>query len=431
MNESGQEHKAEREAAAAVCGASAGAGAGAAAFLIARAEHAPAGSGRGSWAAQAALPSAAQVKARVSAALGARSALGGARLLGVEHIVPGVLRIELRGPRAREAAREAVAQLGAQRGLPGDESWVVALERTEAQSILRRGARARARGLVVDAESVGKAKGAGAGEELHEIPLKDKSFRRTSVHVGAHPRVPGLLLLPDFVSAAEEAALLAASCAEWQAPAGRSQPTKRRVRHLGFLFDYSLRRCVVAAQGTEAGMPPWLLSIAARVDASVAQWLRERAGSEGASASDGDAWALNQCTVNEYPAGQGIAGHVDTHSAFADGIASLSLGGGATMRFLPAGDKSAPEDLWLPARSLAVLAGPARYGWTHGIPPRKSDAVEGLGLVARTTRVSLTFRSVLPAPLCEPCPCEALCDLRGFVGGAGGVVKPHEAPASR
>ena len=96
----------------------------------------------------------------------------------------------------------------------------------------------------------------------------------------------------------------------------------------------------------------------------------------------------------------------------------------------PAGDKSAPEDLWLPARSLAVLAGPARYGWTHGIPPRKSDAVEGLGVVARRTRVSLTFRSVLPAPLCEPCPCEALCDLRGFAGGAGGVVKPHEAPAS-
>ena len=34
----------------------------------------------------------------------------------------------------------------------------------------------------------------------------------------------------------------------------------------------------------------------------------------------------DQVTVNEYLPGQGIAPHVDTHSAFEDGIASLSLG---------------------------------------------------------------------------------------------------------
>lgn len=34
----------------------------------------------------------------------------------------------------------------------------------------------------------------------------------------------------------------------------------------------------------------------------------------------------DQLTVNEYPPGAGIPPHVDTHSAFADGIMSLSLG---------------------------------------------------------------------------------------------------------
>jgi hypothetical protein len=29
----------------------------------------------------------------------------------------------------------------------------------------------------------------------------------------------------------------------------------------------------------------------------------------------------------------------------------------------------------LPARSLAILSGPARYSWTHGIAPRKFDKV--------------------------------------------------------
>ena len=31
--------------------------------------------------------------------------------------------------------------------------------------------------------------------------------------------------------------------------------------------------------------------------------------------------------------------------------------------------------LWLPARSLLVLTGPARYLWSHGIAPRTTDKV--------------------------------------------------------
>ena len=60
-----------------------------------------------------------------------------------------------------------------------------------------------------------------------------------------------------------------------------------------------------------------------------------------------------QCTVNEYPPGVGIAPHIDTHSAFEDGIASLSLGGGCAFR-LRRGSDGADHSVWLPPRFMTV-----------------------------------------------------------------------------
>lgn len=61
------------------------------------------------------------------------------------------------------------------------------------------------------------------------------------------------------------------------------------------------------------------------------------------------------------------------------------------------------KHVWLARRSLLVMAGAARYEWTHGIPCRKTDVVNGK-LVRRGTRLSLTFRKVHP-PSFE-CACE-------------------------
>lgn len=67
---------------------------------------------------------------------------------------------------------------------------------------------------------------------------------------------------------------------------------------------------------------------------------------------------LDQMTVNEYPAGVGLAPHVDTHSAFAGPILSLSLAGHTVMEFRHGTDKRA---LYLPRRSLLVMSRDARY----------------------------------------------------------------------
>lgn len=60
----------------------------------------------------------------------------------------------------------------------------------------------------------------------------------------------------------------------------------------------------------------------------------------------------------------------------------------------------------LPARSLLVMSGEARYLWTHGIatrhydqvPAQQDEAAVAMTAVPRQTRVSLTFRTVRKPP---------------------------------
>lgn len=105
----------------------------------------------------------------------------------------------------------------------------------------------------------------------------------------------------------------------------------------------------------------------------------------------------------------GIPPHVDTHSVFERTILSLSLGSSYVMEFRRGEQKFFLD---LPARSLLIMSGQARYGWTHGICPRQSDeVVENCGLTNRPrgTRVSFTFRKVRKS---EKCDCEDIeyCD---------------------
>ncbi|SHK82523.1 alpha-ketoglutarate-dependent dioxygenase AlkB [Chryseobacterium contaminans] len=48
----------------------------------------------------------------------------------------------------------------------------------------------------------------------------------------------------------------------------------------------------------------------------------------------------------------------------------------------------------LDSGSLIVLSGDARYKWTHGIAPRKTDYINGRK-IERKLRLSMTFRKVI------------------------------------
>ena len=108
----------------------------------------------------------------------------------------------------------------------------------------------------------------------------------------------GAVIVPDFVTPAEEARiLLRIGEAPWLAE------LRRRVQHYGFRYDY---------RGTSRPVPA-----AAMADRLSPQF--------------GGALPV-QCIVNAYRPGQGIGMHAD-HRDFGDVVASLSLGADWPMRF--------------------------------------------------------------------------------------------------
>ena len=287
--------------------------------------------------------------------------------------------------------------------------------------------------------------------------------------------VPGLVCIENFVSEQEEQALLAVLTgphAPW-APAqknlSKTGTLKRRVQHYGYVFDYETADVLRNREITEtknAMCPPLPL-----LPEGHQSWGSEDLESYiSESVTDGNGWGvlagilervrrynfgsrlnrnvgdkmplssheinpslnnlnetsqlqeltntkhnfpyINQVTVNEYKRGQGIGSHVDTISAFDDGILSLSLLSGCVMEFHEP-VKKCKKLVYLPQRSLLLMSGPARYVWEHMIVTRSTDCVDGR-VLQRRTRISLTLRTAISLPLengkVEPLPLVASHD---------------------
>ena len=243
--------------------------------------------------------------------------------------------------------------------------------------------------------------------------------------------VPGLVILPDFVSKEEEATLMALLTGP-TAPWAPSQVTmnkigsgtvRRRVQHYGYVFDYETADVLRDRTAKGGGCPPMparpVLSesggddnhedVEAYISSALKKWdswgllsgIIERTRSTNfASALQADGPVtfpyLNQLTVNEYRPGQGIGSHIDTSSAFGDGLISISLNSGTVMEFRRQGSDER-KLVHLPPRSLCLMSGPARYEWEHIIVSRMTDTVDGK-VVPRSLRVSLTLRTGITKP---------------------------------
>lgn len=264
-----------------------------------------------------------------------------------------------------------------------------------------------------------------------------------------HVTLPGLLLVPDFVTEQEEETLVAVLTgphAPW-APRQDTPTTggkvKRKVQHYGYVYDYQTADVLRHRNDPKAACPelpalsPELLaeqqSVSAQKDedaaAAVITDFRQKCVEEG------DGWnllaaviekarqfnfdldggetttlqcpTLNQLTVNQYEPGQGIGSHVES-LAFGNALMSLSLNSGITMEFRKVkanddGEKDSKKLLYLPRRSLLLLSGAARYEWEHMIVGRMTDTHNG-EVLRRGLRVSLTLRTALESSIHSSLP---------------------------
>lgn len=205
---------------------------------------------------------------------------------------------------------------------------------------------------------------------------------------------PGLIILKDFITEQEESILL--ECINTDEDEQNQTLKHRSVKHFGYEFLYGNNN-VDPENPLDKQIPEECDLLWNR--------LKDRKIPMEWDSPD-------QLTVNEYIPGQGIPPHVDTHSAFLDPIASLSLQSDIVMEFRKGNLKA---EVFVPRRSLLLMTGESRYDWTHGITPRHIDIVltdnKTLTTANRSKRTSLTFRRLRRGD----CSClfPRLCDSQG------------------
>jgi Alkylated DNA repair protein len=181
------------------------------------------------------------------------------------------------------------------------------------------------------------------------------------------PQVPGLTLIENFLSEAEERQLFQEiNKMPWLSD------LKRRTQHYGYKYDYNSRDTA----GYLGELPKFMDFIIERMISQRVIEMRP-----------------DQCIVNEYEPGQGISPHIDIIKAFGNEIVSISLNSDIIMDFYNADNNKV--SVLLPRRSLVLLKDEARYKWKHGIAERKKDKLDNGLILYRRKRISLTFRTVI------------------------------------
>jgi alkylated DNA repair dioxygenase AlkB len=173
------------------------------------------------------------------------------------------------------------------------------------------------------------------------------------------PLIAGLATAEEFVTIAEEQALIAAIDHETLTPFQFHQWTGKRLTHsFGWSYDFQTGALTQAEP-----LPAWLLPV------------RDRAAAFARLAPQD----LVQALLIRYDPGAGIGWHKD-RPIYQD-IIGLSLGAAAQMRFRrPQGERWLRAAAPLAPRGIYHLSGEVRSGWEHSI------------LAVERLRYSLTFR---------------------------------------
>ena len=237
--------------------------------------------------------------------------------------------------------------------------------------------------------------------------------------------VPGLRLIYDVVTPDEEAAAMAALKADHGVPASNIHAATQ----WGWRFSTWNRMPPLRNADRLAPLPQWQRAL-------VAALLRADPSRKYLPSHAEWGHGVEHALLNCYQPGDGVAPHADDQHFWTGWVLGLSLGTDVTMLFHPPADANAccgrfsgpapgagagvavagceaaaaavaPVAVRLPARSLYVLTGDARWTYRHEIVRTGADWVAGQA-VPRGYRASVTWRGIsetwLPRELADAHP---------------------------
>lgn len=242
-----------------------------------------------------------------------------------------------------------------------------------------------------------------------------KGAKVRCVECVAVSEIPGLYIVSDFITHSEHNAIWNELNGDAASHFEVEHLARRDVAHFNRRFYYGINR--VGAEGVQVNSRPafydWMAQRLCNTDSEVK--IHNYPMKEHPEYFD-------QLTVNYYnyddPKSKlvpGIARHVDSHDAFGDYIAIVSLGSHTVIEFSRYNrppDVFAPLGVLVKPCSLLLLTGEARYCWTHCIVEKREDVLnDQLPPLQRGNRLSLTWRCGRDTPHArESCLCPSLCD---------------------
>jgi len=182
---------------------------------------------------------------------------------------------------------------------------------------------------------------------------------------GIWEQPPGLVYVPELVSAADEERLLERLVGDsYDEVRMHGQVARRTVRHYGVGYHFETAEITPGEP-----IPTWLLDLRRRC-AELLEVTDER---------------LAEALLTRYPPGATIGWHRDA-PAFGD-VVGVSVRSACVLRFQRGqGDQRKVFEQVLEPRSAYVLTGPSRTAWQHSIPAVPEE------------RYSITFRTLRRRP---------------------------------
>jgi alkylated DNA repair dioxygenase AlkB len=184
----------------------------------------------------------------------------------------------------------------------------------------------------------------------------------------------GLYYIRDIINKCDEATIIESlDRCQWRALSNSAN--SRVVQHYGYLYDYKTKNIRIPCDP----LPDFLEILRYNLTHICNEMHLIQSGNY-----------FNQCIVNNYNNSQGISTHTDFRG-YGNIIGCFTLNAGAIMIFKKSGESDV--ELYTEPLSLYIMSKDSRLVWTHEMPSRSSDCVQGTS-IPRDRRISVTFRHV-------------------------------------